>query len=234
VQIVFNDLFNQKTPRALAAFVATRSADQRNESHASESKASQQNEGTRDSSAFTALLSKNTLNVFRKGERRPVGDVLLTGATGYMGMHILNELLSNYDGHILCPLRSKAGDDPMHRLKTLFFYYFGKTEAFRRIDERVTVFAAEVTQPNALDGIEAHGLTVVCCVANVKHFSAGNDIELVNIESVRHLITFCLRTSSRLIHVSTNSIAGLSIDGKPGPEVKDQAYHINARCQIKY
>ena len=220
VQIVFNDLFNQKTPRALAAFVATRSADQRNESHASESKASQQNEGQRDSSAFTALLSKNTLNVFRKGERRPVGDVLLTGATGYMGMHILNELLSNYDGHILCPLRSKAGDDPMHRLKTLFFYYFGKTEAFRRIDERVTVFAAEVTQPNALDGIEARGLTVVNCVANVKHFSAGNDIELVNIESVRHLITFCLRTESRLIHISTTSIAGLSVDGVPGPDVK--------------
>ena len=47
-----------------------------------------------------------------------------------------------------------------------------------------------------------------------------NDIELVNIESVRHLITFCLRTDSRLIHISTTSIAGLSVDGVPGPDVK--------------
>ena len=54
----------------------------------------------------------------------------------------------------------------------------------------------------------------------VKHFSAGNDIEMVNIESVRHLITFCLRTNSRLIHISTNSIAGVSIDNVPGPEVR--------------
>ena len=54
----------------------------------------------------------------------------------------------------------------------------------------------------------------------MKHFSAGNDIEMVNIESVLHLVAFCLRTGSRLIHISTNSIAGLSIDGKPGPEVK--------------
>ena len=63
-------------------------------------------------------------------------------------------------------------------------------------------------------------MTVVNCVANVKHFSAGNDIEMVNIESVRHLIAFCLRTGSRLIHISTNSIAGISIDNVPGPEVK--------------
>lgn len=43
---------------------------------------------------------------------------------------------------------------------------------------------------------------------------------MVNIESVRHLIRFCLRTHSRLIHISTNSIAGLSVDSVPGPEVK--------------
>ena len=66
---------------------------------------------------------------------------------------------------------------------------------FSRFDERVTAFAAEITKPSTLDVLnDCRGLTVVNCVANVKHFSAGNDIELVNIESVRHLITFCLRT----------------------------------------
>ena len=219
VQIVFNDLFNQKTPRALAAFVANRSENHENDLHEAENKSSLQNRA-QDVSGFSVLLSKNTLNVFRSGDRHPLGDVLLTGATGYLGMHILNELLTDYDGHILCPLRSKDGEDPMHRLKTMFFYYFGKTEAFKRIDERVTVFAAEVTQPDALDHVDCQGLTVVNCVANVKHFSAGNDIEMVNIESVRHLITFCLRTHSRLIHISTTSIAGLSVDGVPGPDVK--------------
>jgi thioester reductase-like protein len=218
VQIVFNDLFNQKTPRALADFVANRPENQEQTVKESESKAVEQKSLQQD--AFAALLSQNNLDAFRNGERQPIGDVLLTGATGYLGIHILNELLTSYEGHIFCPLRSQASEDPMHRLKTMFYYYFGKTEAFSRIDERVTVFAAEVTQPNALDGIDARGLTVVNCVANVKHFSAGNDIEQVNIESVRHLVTFCLRTDSRLIHISTTSIAGLSVDGVPGPDVK--------------
>ena len=145
--------------------------------------------------------------------------MLLTGATGYLGIHILNELLTNYHGKILCPVRAKGNDEALSRIKTLYFYYFGRTPAFSHFDERVTAFAAEVTEPNAFDNLNEM-LTVVNCVANVKHFSAGNDIEMVNIESVRHLVAFCLRTGSRLIHISTNSIAGLSIDGKPGPEAK--------------
>ena len=224
VQIVFNDLFNQKTPRALAALVKEKS-EECDESKAKSSEPSVKADDTATPadpqlSSINAQLKRNNLQAFLDGERQPVGDVLLTGATGYLGMHILNELLTTHDGHIFCPLRIHGGEDPMRRLKTMFFYYFGDNEALKRLDERVSPFAAEVTQPGALDTLDCQGLTVVNCVANVKHFSAGNDIELVNIESVRNLIAFCLRTGSRLIHISTTSIAGLSVDGVPGPDVK--------------
>ncbi len=230
VQIVFNDIFNLKTPRALAEYVSG-NVDADLKSAAQESGISNPLQQTIDNSeyaAFVPVLDKNTLNAFRNGERQPIGDVLLTGATGYLGIHILNELLTHYHGKILCPLRSKSGDDPTQRLKTLYFYYFGRTEAFAHFDERVTTFAAEITEPDALERAANNSklstlnskLTIINCVANVKHFSAGNDIEMVNIESVRHLIAFCLRTGSRLIHISTNSIAGISIDNVPGPEVK--------------
>ena len=235
VQIVFNDLFNEKTPRALAAFVT----DEQTTNHEETSDDSQKQAQAEEPS--TPLLHREGTGVglFLSGERQPVGDVLLTGATGYLGIHILNELLNNYTGRILCPIRAKNDEEAAKRLKTMFFYYFGKTEAFDRLDERTEAFAAEITQPDALDKVslnsqpstlnnssspwEGRGgvpLTVVNCVANVKHFSAGNDIEMVNIESVRHLITFCLRTRARLVHISTTSIAGLSVDGVPAPDVK--------------
>ena len=218
VHIVFNDLFNLKTPKALAEYVRDAGAQGRGGAEVPKSQPSAM--GDSEYAAFIPVLDKNVLNTFRDGERQPVGDVLLTGATGYLGIHILHELLTNYDSHILCPLRSKPGFGPMQRLKILYFYYFGKTEVFNHIEERVEAFAAEITEPDALKGIDKRGLTVINCVANVKHFSAGNDIEMVNIESVRHLISFCLRTGSRLIHISTNSIAGISIDNVPGPEVR--------------
>ncbi len=227
VQIVFNDLFNEKTPRALAAFVNGGEAAV-DAAASTESKISNPVQQMVEDS-YMPILSANTLDALRQNKRQIIGDVLLTGATGYLGIHILNELLSDYNGHILCPIRAENDEKATSRLKSLYYYYFGRTEAFNHFDERVTVFTAEVTQPDALTKAAASNsklstlnsqLTVVNCVANVKHFSAGNDIEMVNIESVRHLITFCLRTGSRLIHISTNSIAGMSIDGKPGPEVK--------------
>ena len=229
-QIVFNDIFNLKTPRALAAFVNDGKASATNTVVADSVAAIPLNTPEAEHFApLNALLKSNNLDAFRNGKRQTIGDVLLTGATGYLGIHILNELLANYHGKILCPVRAKGNDEALSRIKTLYFYYFGRTEAFSHFDERVTAFAAEVTEPDALDkAAEANSslftlhssLTVVNCVANVKHFSAGNDIEMVNIESVRHLIAFCLRTGSRLIHISTNSIAGISIDNVPGPEVR--------------
>ena len=219
-QIVFNDIFNLKTPRALAAFVSDGQASATNTVVADSVAAIPLNTPEAEHFApLNALLAVNHLDAFRNGERQTIGDVLLTGATGYLGIHILHELLANYHGKILCPVRAKGNDEALSRIKTLYFYYFGHTEAFSHFDERVTAFAAEVTEPDAFDSIKDR-LTVVNCVANVKHFSAGNDIEMVNIESVRHLIAFCLRTGSRLIHISTNSIAGISIDNVPGPEVR--------------
>ena len=222
VQIVFNDLFTQKTPRALAAFVEAPLSSPEGDTIPPASESIEAPLGAAGG-AFSSVLSANTLDAFRNGKHQPIGDVLLTGATGYLGIHILNELLTRYEGRILCPIRAENDEKAFSRLKSIYFYYFGRTGAFEHFKERITAFAAEVTQPDAftaLDGFPVENLTVVNCVANVKHFSAGNDIEMVNIESVRHLITFCLRTGSRLIHISTNSIAGLSIDGKPGPEVK--------------
>ena len=201
VQIVFNDLFNQKTPRALAALVNEQAESKDEEPEVKSVKPSVKEEDAAAANpqlaSINAHLKGNNLRAFLNGERQPVGDVLLTGATGYLGMHILNELLTTHDGHIYCPLRVNGGEDPMRRLKTMFFYYFGETEAFSRFDERVTAFPAEITKPESLDTVDCRGLTVVNCVANVKHFSAGNDIELVNIESVRHLIT--VRASSTFL-----------------------------------
>ena len=231
VQIVFNDLFNLKTPRAIAEFLgASSSAESQSEKESGTDTAVT---NLTVDAQFADILSKNTIDSFRHGESQPIGDVLLTGATGYLGIHILNELLLNYDSNILCPVRAESEEKALSKLKSLYFYYFGKTKAFSRIDERVRVFAAEVTQADALDSIDKQ-LTVVNCVANVKHFSAGNDIEMVNIESVRHLISFCLRTGSRLIHVSTNSIAGMSVDGTPGPEIKltEQSLNIGQNIDV--
>ena len=43
-----------------------------------------------DYTAINNLLSENTIENFRKGEKREIGNILLTGVTGYLGIHVLS------------------------------------------------------------------------------------------------------------------------------------------------
>ena len=76
-----------------------------------------------------------------------------------------------------------------------------------------------MTKPIPADELPADIDTVINCAANVKHFSACNDIEMVNVESVRNLIEYCLASGARLVHVSTISVAGESLNGYPDPSI---------------
>lgn len=57
-----------------------------------------------------ALPIRNNLDAFRSGERRPLGNVLITGATGYLGIHILHELIHSDAQNIYCLVRAKSHD----------------------------------------------------------------------------------------------------------------------------
>ena len=51
----------------------------------------------------------------------------------------------------------------------------------------------------------------------MKHFSKGTEIEDVNIGGAVNCVKFCVMTGARLVHVSTYSTGGLSVNGKPDP-----------------
>ena len=226
VNIVFNDLFQLKTPRALAAFV--KQSQQQSSTVKTETIILPNQESKIPNAVspvtgnayqdYDDLLQRNTLEAFLKSPRQPIGKVLLAGATGYMGIHILHELLRNNAAKIYCPVRCSEGEKPMDKLKTLYFYYFND-ENFPILERRVVAFRAEMSNLDALKNFRGRELTVINCVANVKHFSSGDDIEHVNTDSVRALINFCLHSNSRLIHVSTVSIGGDRVNGVPAKDV---------------
>lgn len=222
VNIVFNDLFHLKTPRALAEFVGQQkkrvvqmdTIEQPKQVKTPGEISPVTNHAYSD---YDAMLQKNTLDAIRHGVPQRIDKVLLVGASGYLGIHILHELIRSYRGKIYCPIRCDEGEKPMDRLKSLYFYYFDDAD-FNKLKRRVVAFKAEMAHFDALRRFRGRHLTVINCLANVKHFSSGDDIERVNTDSVRGLIDFCLHTDSRLVHISTVSIAGDSIDGQPAKD----------------
>ena len=167
-----------------------------------------------DYTAINNILAKNTLDAFRSGAEQKLGNVLLTGATGYLGIHILCELLSSDAEKIYCLVRGKSIAAAESRLKTLLFYYFDST--FDDIlGDRLNIILGDVTDDlsSLLEGIEVD--TIFNCAAIVKHFAEGTEIEDVNIGGAERCVEYCLSHNARLVHISTASTRGLSINDVP-------------------
>ena len=226
-KIVYNDVFSYTTPRAMATFLgasAEGSGTPQTDANSEEQAPIAYGAWTPpevgadgyDYKPIHELLSHNTLEAFLSGKRNTVGDVLLLGATGYLGNHVLNELITNYDGKIYCLVRPGRGESGESRLKAMQHYYFSDVND-ELYGSRIIVIEGDVTDAASLEQFEApHAdMTVINCAASVKHFAKGNEIERMNVGSVKNLTAWCLRWGARLVHISTGSIMGSRKNGVP-------------------
>ena len=198
--IAYGDVFANPTPRMLASFLTGGTVDEDEE-------ARNYNYGP-----INRILESNTLDAFLDGERQTIGNVLLTGSTGFLGIHVLKELIDRDDVPVIwCMVRGENEEKAERRLKGMLFYYFSNSykELF---GTRLRVVVGDVTQEIKVDGKVD---TVFNCAAVVKHFSKGTEIEDVNVGGAAHCVRFCLLNNAKLIHVSTYSTGGMSVNGMP-------------------
>ena len=207
LHVAYGDVFANPTPRKLAALITGETVD--NAANANDPVANF------DYTAINNLLQRNTLGFFRSGKRQQLGNVLITGATGYLGIHILHDLIDSDAENIYCLVRGKTLEKAESRLRTLLYYYFA--DSFKNLfGSRLHIVLGDVTQ----DFDESLKIdTVFNCAAVVKHFSKGTEIEDVNIGGAQRCVDFCIKTGAKLIHISTASTRGLWAG-----EIKEDVY----------
>ncbi|MBQ7203338.1 MAG: amino acid adenylation domain-containing protein [Eubacterium sp.] len=201
--ITYGDIFKCNTPRALAALF---------------NKDESQNDNglfdfdNYDYSAIDSILKENTVDSFREGELYDIGNVLITGATGYMGAHLLAQYLKEEKGTAYCMLRKGKFDSAKDRIQNMMYYYFDDRYE-KDINERVVVFEGDVTDYKSFERYENEPInTVFNCAANVKHFSSGTDIEDINVGGAVNCAKLCEKTGARLVHFSTVSVSGTATE----------------------
>jgi hypothetical protein len=97
--IAYGDVFANPTPRQLAALLSEQPHPDTTCEGGSQKQPNDQTTNSPNADAqydykpIDTLLMRNTLDNFRKGERQSIRNALLTGATGYLGINLLRELI---------------------------------------------------------------------------------------------------------------------------------------------
>ncbi|MDE5699144.1 MAG: amino acid adenylation domain-containing protein [Lachnospiraceae bacterium] len=206
IQVSYADLFDYKTPLALERHICE--MQHRNaETGAREG-------GQEEQSSLGKVLSHNVVECVDKIQPSALGDVLLTGANGFLGAHILKNMIDREDNIIYCLIRRGKASSAEKRLKNMLVYYFNNPyeELF---GSRIRIIEGDITEAVNVEALGQYDFDrVINCAACVKHFSADDTLEQVNYQGVLNLIDLCSRTGRELIQISTVSIAGENVEGK--------------------
>ncbi len=157
-------------------------------------------EGAEDTQIDVNELIKHNTDLLHAAE---IKYVLLTGATGFLGSHILRELLRR-GLHVICLVRDAE------KLKSTLKYYFPKEHEYFRYKVRV----GNIEDPKlGLDDEEYDQLLkkvnmVIHTAANVNHTGKYEKFERTNVQGTQHVIDFCMRAGAVLQHTSTASVHG--------------------------
>ena len=222
LHVAYGDVFANPTPRKLAQLITGEVVEETAGANAPVANF--------DYTAINNLLQRNTLGFFRSGERQKLGNVLITGSTGYLGIHILRELIDSDAENIYCLVRGKTLEKAESRLRTLLYYYF--TESFMELfGKRLHIVLGDVTQ-DLDESLKVD--TVFNCAAIVKHFSEGTEIEDVNIGGAQRCVDFCIKTGAKLVHISTASTRGLWAGEIKGDVYTEQRLYMGQFLGNKY
>lgn len=161
------------------------------------------------------------------GNKLNFSNIMITGATGFLGIHILHDLLKNTNSNIYCLIRDKNGIDGKTRLIDKIKFYFDKeqNEIIDYIDKRIFIVKGDISQANLGiddDTYKALGYKIDALVhsaAIVNHYGKKEIFDLVNVEGTKNIIEFCKEFHIKLNHISTISVSADFISNKNNEEV---------------
>ncbi|MEU2729141.1 amino acid adenylation domain-containing protein [Streptomyces griseoviridis] len=166
--------------------------------------------------------------------------ILLTGATGMLGVHLLRELLERTDAPITCLVRAADDAAAEERLRAQYAWYF-RTGDGPPLDGRVTVVRGDLSLPRlgwseALWDEVADGCDhILHAAADVRHVADADEVFAANATGTRTLLDLAAdRTPSRFHHVSTVGVAGRAPDGQDGWVLTEENLDIGQRPTEPY
>lgn len=163
-----------------------------------------------DFEKYQRLLDRNVIEESFVPVKRALGNILLTGATGFLGAHVLDHLMREEEGKIYCLVRSDRNESSCERVRKILQYYFG-SQYDAEIGNRIILVDGDIEKENSSENMPKDVQTVIHTAASVSHYGTYEVFRRVNVEGTRHMVNYAMSTGARLIHISTLSVSGGSM-----------------------
>jgi tyrocidine synthetase-3 len=150
--------------------------------------------------------------------RETYRNILLTGATGFLGCYLLRDLIQRTDAKIYVAVRAKTRKEAWDRLTSRADYYFGEG-TLQYVRRRIIVVPSYLEQPQlGLDDgtFDQLARTIDCVLhaaALTKHYGDYSAFVAANVDATNHLIALARKASCPFNLISTMSVANGEIDG---------------------
>ncbi len=149
---------------------------------------------------------------FSLTQKKAINNVLLTGATGYLGSYLLFNLLTTTNYTIYLIIRGDSRKSALKRLSDKYQYYF-QSSLDRFLGSRLHVLAGDLSKKQL--GLSLENYTqlantidsVIHAAALVKHYGEASKFYDINVQTTRNLLEFTSATGAKDFHyISTISI----------------------------
>ncbi|MCD7895114.1 MAG: amino acid adenylation domain-containing protein, partial [Planctomycetaceae bacterium] len=157
--------------------------------------------------------------------------ILLTGATGFLGAHLLQEYMGTTGTRFILPVR---GNEPLARLRETLAFYFDRDAAEAiAASSRLRVVPVDLADRNAADILARLGRIdcILHAAAATGHYGTYPNSHAVNAAATAALVRLAEESGAFFAHVSTvgavNSALVTELDRDPGPP------HINNYLRTK-
>ena len=165
IQVALQDIFDHPTAEELLKAAADTAVKK------------EAAKGGGDYARYNALL-QGAGEIASVPERRSFGNVLLTGATGFLGAHVLEALLKTDVGKICCLVRSRPGEGAKRLAGTLDWYFGGRYRDL--IGTKILPVEGDIEED--LGGkLPSDISTVIHTAATVKHFGTYDYFRKINV-----------------------------------------------------
>ncbi|UHA60728.1 amino acid adenylation domain-containing protein [Metabacillus litoralis] len=196
-----NDFFTNPTIESLSQYILT---NQTNETNV--------NDSLQFNKKIKLIEHPITLSTNKQVQLKEQTTILLTGATGYLGSHILLDLL-NASTHVIYVLvRASSEEEGWSKVQSTLNYYAttGSLDD-ENIHKRIKLLVGDFSKENL--GLNVKDLdklgqidSIIHCGADVRHFGSEESFTMSNVVGTENLLQIAKDQGCRFHYVSTIGI----------------------------